>query len=310
MSFFGDAARFLRGGSKSESESVQRSGFELLPEEIQGAFTDFAGDLRGRFAGGGADNLFTPLPQTAFETSALERIGQGITPTEESLRADIGMQMNPFDDFVVDAVNREAQGDLSILNQALNQAGQLGSNRGILGASDIEQQRLGTIGRLRQDQYNRALDNALTRLPAMRGQDVGLQLGAGEFLRGLDTDTRQAPIRSISTFGQLLGAIPQSGGARSVSRSEGESLQGVGQQVGDAMRIFSDCRLKENIEKVREENGYNIYEYNYIHNPHERFQGVMAQEIEQINPDAVFETKDGLKGVNYNMIGIDFKKVA
>ena len=231
MGFFSEATKFLGGGSDSQSRSSEKSGFALLPPEIQDAYTGFAGDLSSRFGGGAADSLFTPLPQTGFETDALSAIGQGLTPTEGSLRADIGMQMNPFDDFVIDAINREAQGENSILNQALTQAGQFGSNRGILGANDIEQVRQGNIGRFKQDQYNTALQNALTRLPQLRGQDIGLQFGAGEFLRGLDTQTQQAPINALSSFGNLLGALPQSGGTTSVSSSEADKRGGFGDQI-------------------------------------------------------------------------------
>jgi len=333
MSFFSKALKTVFGGSDSKSESSSRAGFDLLPPELQEAFTGFSGDLSSRFRGGRADDLFTPLPQTRFEDQALSSIGQGLTPTEDTLRSDIGMQMNPFDDFVIDAINRESQGENSILNQALNQAGQVGSNRGILGASDIEQQRLGTIGRFRQDQYNTALQNTLNRLPQLRSQDIGLQLGAGEFLRGLDTQTRQAPIQALSSFGDLLGALPQSGGSISSSRGRSDvkpsifkqvtdsapSLGEVGGAAGGIASAFSDRRLKENIEFVGIKNGHNIYEYNYINkiDPRTRFRGVMADEVEKISPNAVLERDidvKGLKGtfksVNYNMLGLKLEVVS
>ena len=324
MGLFNEATKSLFGGSDSESKTTASSGFSLLPTEIQDAFTGFSEDLASRFGGGAADQLFTPLPQTGFETQALDAIGQGLTPTEETLRSDIGMQMNPFDDFVIDAINREAAGESSILNQALNKAGQFNSSRGILGASDIEQQRLGTIGRFRQDQYNTALQNTLNRLPQLRGQDIGLQLGAGQFLRGLDTQTRQAPIQALSSFGGLLGALPQTGGSTSLSEGSQSSRKGafegateMGLSLGALGSFLSDRRLKENIKLVGKKNGYNIYEYNYIIDPTLRYRGVMADEVEKNNPEAIFKRdidiacglKGVFKGVRYHMLGLKLELV-
>lgn len=65
-----------------------------------------------------------------------------------------------------------------------------------------------------------------------------------------------------------------------------------------ALSIFSDERLKENIEPVGElYDGTNVYRYNYIGSlvPHI---GVMAQEVEADRPDAITEI-GGFKAVNY-----------
>jgi len=61
------------------------------------------------------------------------------------------------------------------------------------------------------------------------------------------------------------------------------------------------------VEKVGEENGFNIYEFNYKGKP-ERYRGVMAQEVQKIMPEAVTE-KDGFLAVFYDKIGIEFKQV-
>jgi hypothetical protein len=68
-----------------------------------------------------------------------------------------------------------------------------------------------------------------------------------------------------------------------------------------AASFFSDVRLKENIEKIgTADAGYGIYRYNYKgdETPHI---GVLAQEVEQIKPEAVGEAA-GFKTVNYKMI--------
>jgi hypothetical protein len=70
----------------------------------------------------------------------------------------------------------------------------------------------------------------------------------------------------------------------------------------------SDAAIKENIRQVGVlGNGLGVYEYEY--KPaykdtwgHGRQIGVMAQEVEQIIPEAVSVHPDGYKMVNYSMI--------
>jgi hypothetical protein len=63
----------------------------------------------------------------------------------------------------------------------------------------------------------------------------------------------------------------------------------------------SDIRIKENIVPDGTiYNGHNVYHFNYI-NDDVRRRGVMAQEVEQTNPDAVVEI-DGIKYVNYEAL--------
>lgn len=297
--------------SSSESESNARSGFALLPKEIQDVFKNYATDINTKFKGGAANNLFTPLAQTEYETEGLNLINRGVTATPESLSSDIAMQMNPFDDYVINDINREAGGEYSILKQAANEAGQMGSNRNMLGANDIDLTRLNLIGKFKQDQYNNALDNSLNQLTQARQQDITNNFNAGGFLRGLDTQGKQAPIDALKTFGQLLGVLPSSGGSESSSSSSSES-QGESGGLGGLIKtgasiagLFSDARLKENIEKVGEKNGFTLYAFNYLWSPI-RYIGVMAQEVKKKFPEAV-GTRDGFLTVDYGKLGLEME---
>lgn len=61
---------------------------------------------------------------------------------------------------------------------------------------------------------------------------------------------------------------------------------------------FSDRRLKTNIKKVGKlDNGLNVYSYNYVWGGPAQI-GVMAQEVEKVNPDAV-GVNSGFKVVDY-----------
>lgn len=73
----------------------------------------------------------------------------------------------------------------------------------------------------------------------------------------------------------------------------------------------SDIRLKENIIKIgNSPSGIGIYEWNYKSAPNSRYQGVMAQEVMQIVPEAVYAEEDGFLSVYYDMIDVDMKLVS
>lgn len=86
-----------------------------------------------------------------------------------------------------------------------------------------------------------------------------------------------------------------------------------GSIIGAGLGAFvkSDIRLKENIEEVGVDprTNLNLYHFNYIDDPHTRWQGVMAQEVEEHYPEAVSESPYGYKMVNYDVLGISMKKV-
>lgn len=70
-----------------------------------------------------------------------------------------------------------------------------------------------------------------------------------------------------------------------------------------ASAIFSDERVKENIERIGEfENGIGIYSYNYVGDT-SRTIGVLAHEVEETLPHAVLE-EYGLKKVNYEALAL------
>jgi hypothetical protein len=86
---------------------------------------------------------------------------------------------------------------------------------------------------------------------------------------------------------------------------------GLGGWAGGGFKGFSDIRLKENIEEVGVDprTNLNLYHFNYIDDPHTRWQGVMAHEVEEHYPEAVIEASNGYKMVNYDALGISMKKV-
>jgi hypothetical protein len=89
--------------------------------------------------------------------------------------------------------------------------------------------------------------------------------------------------------GGLLGSGALSGGGIA-----GGGLSGAG--LGAL--IFSDERLKEDIEFVgTDDDGLNVYKWKYKGDDVTHF-GPMAQEVEEVNPDAVYTHQSGYKMVD------------
>jgi len=88
-----------------------------------------------------------------------------------------------------------------------------------------------------------------------------------------------------------LGSIKTAGGGT----VGGNAISGLGNL---ATSIFSDERLKEDIDKIGElVDGQPVYRYRYIGDNVFRI-GLMAQDVEKTNPDAVTEV-GGYKAVDY-----------
>ncbi len=77
---------------------------------------------------------------------------------------------------------------------------------------------------------------------------------------------------------------------------------GIGNLAGSALMMFSDERLKEDIDPAGSlPDGTNVYEYTFKPTG-ERQTGVMAQEVERSHPDSVVTTPSGFKMVDYGKV--------
>jgi hypothetical protein len=101
----------------------------------------------------------------------------------------------------------------------------------------------------------------------------------------------------VSGAGSASGGGGGSGGTigGNLLSSAGTGISNLGSSL---FSLFSDERLKEDIEPVGElYDGSNVYRYRYKGDPTPRI-GLMAQEVEQRTPGAVVEIA-GYKAVNY-----------
>jgi len=127
---------------------------------------------------------------------------------------------------------------------------------------------------------------------AMSGWGQVGQLGVQKYQADVNAYSaqQQAAAQQSSAFGSTLGA-----------------LAGAGAYY---FKPTSDIRAKENIEVVGiAPNGLTVYEFEYKDEfkdhplaGHGRYRGFMAQEVEEVFPEAVFVMDNGYKAVDYSKV--------
>jgi hypothetical protein len=163
-----------------------------------------------------------------------------------------------------------------------------------------------------QQQFNQALTQYNMPLNTLSALRTGAQVQNPTFVN--------APQQATTAGADILGAT-QAGynaqmgnfNAQQAAQSNLNSgLMGLGGTLGAAalMAPASDIRMKENIEHIGWlPNGLPVYTYEYKpefrDDPfagHGKHIGVMAQEVEQVMPEAVITREDGYKMVNYGAL--------
>lgn len=90
-------------------------------------------------------------------------------------------------------------------------------------------------------------------------------------------------------------------GAGGLGLMGGGAAAGTGAGLGALLALLSDRRIKEDIEEISElPNGLLIYTFRYIGSPMVHI-GLMADEVEELHPEAVIAGPFGLRMVNYAM---------
>ncbi len=150
--------------------------------------------------------------------------------------------------------------------------------------------------------------------------DVG---GAGLVMGGSALDIIRASAQQGALAENLVsmqGAINVKGyqqeAASYSAMAKASKASGIGGIIGGALKVagavamFSDEALKEDIRFVRRTDaGINIYTWRFKGQP-TTFEGVLAQEIAHVRPDAVERDADGYLMVNYAALGIEPRIIA
>ena len=169
------------------------------------------------------------------------------------------------------------------------------------------------------EMYTSAYQGAQQRIPqftqqypTVMGAPMGMYGAMGDVGAQQRSMQQEAINRDMSRY-QYESTIPQQQLANYMSMISGD-YGGVSTQtaptdyssaigaLGSIASAFitSDERLKENIEKVGSYKGLNVYEYNYLWSP-TKWVGFIAQEVEKIIPEAVFNV-NGFKVIDYGKI--------
>lgn len=218
----------LFGGGGQSQQNQSANGYSALPAALQAGFNGLGTQVGALTnpSNPGVTNMFTPTPMTAGQNTAIGNINAGFAPTADSISSDMAMQNNPFMSSVIDAVNRNGQGQYGVMKQAMDAAG-LGpdNNRSLLGANDIQQTTNNTVGQLLSQQFNTQMNNALTTLPTARASDANMQMTAGTAQQTLANQTKLAPIAALLAGTGMIA--PFTAGGTSSGAGSGSNQGGI-----------------------------------------------------------------------------------
>lgn len=287
----------------STTQTLSPADQALLDKQngIEGQAYDIGGSLLSKVAG----NLSQPM-----DTSGLP-----------SLTQDFSADRRRVEDAFMQRFNEDYTQRTNALDQKL-------ANQGIAQGTEAAQAAYRPIENSRNDAMSQAV------LAGGQEQSRLASLNAATRQQGIQemTAERTAPINELSgLFGLGPGVqtpqfTPFNGGQvagtdvmgaynnayqgqlaawQARQQSQGAMLGGLGSLAGTGLGLaFSDRRVKKDIEKVGKlDSGEKLYKYRYIwQNDDDPMQiGVMAQEIEKTNPDAV--------GSLFGVRVVDYQKV-
>lgn len=252
-----------------------------------------------------ADDIATQ--QSNAEAAYLSRLNPQFQRDEEALRSRLINQG-------IGQGSQAYQREMDTLNQMKNDA----RTQAVLAG----QQYGGTAQQQALQRRNQGIQEYDAQRNAPLNEYIGLTSGSQivnpQFASGGNQGTQPVDYANLvnqnyqAQMGQYNANLAAKNNTSSSLFGLGGSVLGgfAGSPVGSAAiaGLFSDIRLKENIKHVGEENGFPIYKFNYINIPEKTFTGVMAQDVENIMPEAVIES-EGYKKVNYDMIGVTMREL-
>jgi len=161
-------------------------------------------------------------------------------------------------------------------------------------------------GGLRSGNANEALAqvNQNAFLSSYQNQLSGLQGFANLPSNANNIASQQSGIGQTQAAG-IIGGANSAAAQQQTNMNNAGTAASIGLQAWDT---FSDERLKDDLQYLGEVNGHRTYSWVWNKNAaaiglHGMSSGVIAQEVEQINPGAVGEC-NGYKTVNYEAIGV------
>lgn len=254
-----------------------------------------------------AENFNTDAYRNKMATQAAADAGLAFNQTRQANeRAMASMGVNPnsgrFAGLAGQSALQQAAGRAGAMTGARDRAEQLGYarkldaaglGRNLAGASSAAYGGAVGAGNAAGNSYQSAGINA------MNGMNMGANtIGSGYNmqLQGLGNILNAQTQMAVNSNDSMLGDLGGLMGGAAAMKNAG---------------FFSDRRLKENIEEVGvdQRTALTLYQFNYLGDD-KRYQGVMADEVEMVYPDAVSRDEDGYMMVDYGALGIEMKEVS
>jgi hypothetical protein len=224
-------------------------------------------------------------PGQSYQDAYMQRLAPQLAQSRESTTASLANQgIAPGTQAYENAMRQQAMKENDLL----------------LGATT---QGFGVGQQANQQAYNQALTNYNLPLNTLSSLRTGAQVQNPSFVNS----AQQATTSGADLLGaSQMGYNAQMGDFNAKQAAQANFNQGL-MGLGGAAIMASDIRMKENIKKVGNLNGLNVYEFDYKPEfkdeaGYGRFIGVMAQEVETVRPDAVVTKEDGYKMVNYGVL--------
>lgn len=206
----------------------------------------------------------------------------------------------------------EQRGYQQASREAASAAGRIGGNAAIaselMGREDVFARKRAEAAQARQNLFNAAQGfYSQPGLGLLSSAPLSYQQGQQLLQTGLGAIGSGTPQLFDTAVGLNLGAAQRSNqlaadsaNAQAKAARDAAIMQAIG-QIGSSAVKASDRRLKTDIKLVgKTDSGIPVYTYKYK-GENVTQMGVMAQDVEQVMPEAVGEL-NGYKAVNYGMI--------
>lgn len=236
----GGALSGLFGSQSSQQQSSSgATGYGALPAFDQQAIQSLISNAGTTLAAPNGANMNTPIPLTSQETTA-QNLSQPMT--QQSVTNMANNYMNPYQQFLTNAINQNAQqGNSMYQNQVAGSGFAAGTtNRDFLNEAYNQGQTNQAIGASMANNYNDALTTGL----GQQNTDVSQLMGEGANQRQIGLQTSQAPITALQQLSQLISgsmpatAVNSSQGTNSTQNNQG-AMSAFGNTAGTAAQIAS-----------------------------------------------------------------------
>lgn len=184
------------------------------------------------------------------------------------------------------------------------------ANQGLSVGSEAYQRAMNDLTTQQNNAYVNAANQAVASGQDAFSQSLSDAISAGNFTNNARQATIQEILNSLTNsvsgydkYMSLYGVMNNADNQIAKNDLYNKNAQfNFGNQLlqgGAAALLASDVRVKENIKPVgRLDNGLRVYVFNFIGDDVPQI-GLLAQEVQKLHPEAVFEDEQGILRVDY-----------